>query len=315
MLAWGDQGCEKEDAALYACGQDLIRALFEKCKETAPPIRKVEVQQQFNNIDVLCLIDDDHAILIEDKVGTSEHSDQLERYKKVVQEHYGGRTVLPIYLKTEEQSDLEDVVDAGYTVFSREDFLEVLCGYSGPNQILKDYRAHLLSVSEQVNAYKTKPIRKWDGWFAWQGFFQYFQNIPDKLDGDWEYVPNASGGFMAFYWSFIPVDNCELYLQLEGEKLCIKIEVTEDVDKSEIRNLWSERTLGEAERGRYKSLVLKRPDRFGHGRTMTIAQADDYRMKIPDSETIDLASTVANLELAEELLTQLANSHKEGTGD
>ena len=50
------------------------------------PLNKVEVKRQYKNIDILILIkhtnDRSFIILIEDKVGTGLHSDQLERYYK-----------------------------------------------------------------------------------------------------------------------------------------------------------------------------------------------------------------------------------------
>ena len=47
-------------------------------------IRKVWVERQYEHIDVLVKINDKLSIIIEDKINTGQHSNQLERYAKVI---------------------------------------------------------------------------------------------------------------------------------------------------------------------------------------------------------------------------------------
>ena len=52
---------------------------------------------------------------IEDKVGSTEHSDQLERYRRtLLEEGYAAGNIIPIYVQTYEQSTYLNVEKAGY---------------------------------------------------------------------------------------------------------------------------------------------------------------------------------------------------------
>ena len=72
----------------------------------------MEIWQQDNNIDVLARVGE-YVLLIEDKTGTGDHGNQLERYYQLV---LGGKTtagkvageefIFPIYLKTENSVSL-----------------------------------------------------------------------------------------------------------------------------------------------------------------------------------------------------------------
>ena len=79
------------------------------------------------------------------------HDDQLARYQRLVAEgrttlgDVDGEDVYPIYCKTGNHSlrDRQHAEEQGHGVFDRSDFLGVLEGYRGGNQILLDFRRHL----------------------------------------------------------------------------------------------------------------------------------------------------------------------------
>lgn len=54
--------------------------------------RKIEIKQQYNIdnmfLDILVILDDKTLILIEDKVDSSEHNNQLNRYKEALRQSY-----------------------------------------------------------------------------------------------------------------------------------------------------------------------------------------------------------------------------------
>jgi hypothetical protein len=60
------------------------------------------VQREWQNIDVL-LLDEAHdlAVIIENKIDSREHSNQLDRYFRVVRQHYPGLKILGIFLTPE----------------------------------------------------------------------------------------------------------------------------------------------------------------------------------------------------------------------
>jgi hypothetical protein len=114
-------------------------------------------------------------------------------------------------------------------------------------------------------------------------------------------MPNRSGGFMGFWWH----GNQQLYLLLEQEKLCFKIEVEDKAQRSLQWENWHTTAMTEAQ-GR--GLVLKRPRRQP-GMSMTFAVlAADYR-QVNDLGLLDIDRTADVLKLAETLLDSTVARH------
>lgn len=62
-------------------------------------LTEIEVYREWQNIDLL-LVDKVHrlTVIIENKIGTSEHSNQLQRYRQIVDQQYPGWNIIPIFL-------------------------------------------------------------------------------------------------------------------------------------------------------------------------------------------------------------------------
>jgi hypothetical protein len=273
-------------------------ALFNKHGKEAPKtISKIEVSKQDSNIDVLCVINDRYVLIIEDKIGTQNHSNQLVRYLEEVKGRgYKDENVLPIYYKTEDQGDYSEVIDAGYKIFLRDDILQILNRYDGDNSIMLDCREHLQYISDAVASYKNLPIDKWN-WYSWVGFYLRLQR--ELGDGNWGYVPNPGGGFLGYWWHSQYYEECEQYLQLEEDRLCFKISVDKSRNRTELRTKWYEQIK---EKAKENELSLKKPGRFGNGQYMTVCIYDgDYRVT-NDDNVIDITGTVTLLKKAESLL-------------
>jgi len=62
-------------------------------------LRGVEVRREWNHIDLLITCSEPPlAVVIENKVGSSEHSDQLNRYEQTIKSHCGSTPALLVYL-------------------------------------------------------------------------------------------------------------------------------------------------------------------------------------------------------------------------
>ncbi|HYA42379.1 MAG TPA: PD-(D/E)XK nuclease family protein [Syntrophobacteraceae bacterium] len=59
----------------------------------------LEVSREWQNIDILLLDEANNlVVVVENKIGTGEHSDQLERYWQILRQHHPTKRILGIYL-------------------------------------------------------------------------------------------------------------------------------------------------------------------------------------------------------------------------
>ncbi len=307
LLKWASPECKGIDIHLHKCGIKLIKIFFEKHYKILPdPIEKVVVKKQDSNIDVLCIVNDIYAIIIEDKTRTKQHSGQLGKYlNEITDQDYKKENILPIYFKTYDQSSYATVEANDYKVFLRSDFLSILDLKNESkvkNAIFEDFRSHLHAIEDRVQSYHDKQIpdkeNKWKR-DTWTGIYMRLQDELGK--GNWDYVSNKKGGFMGFWWGFQGDESCKQYLQLEENKLCFKIKVKEKSQRKELRKKWYKILKSKCSEF---GINFERPNRFGNGKYMTVMVADKYM--IPNDEgRIDVDATVKYLKQAEKLLVSL----------
>ncbi len=294
LLSWANY---PEDEALYKTAKHFINMM------TGGKIQsfdKVTVIKQTNNIDVLCLVDDKAAIIIEDKIDTVEHSNQLARYKEKIASENNDLELFLVFYKTGDQGCYGEVEKQGYMKFLRKQILEML--YFGVEQgvehpIFADYFDSLLRTEKRYQSYLTSKPENWS-WDAVKGFFGHLQK---NFGGDWGYVPQMNGGFMGYWWHwkrmFTPSGTeFDIYLQIEHKKFCFKVApIKTDMDKQSFKNNCYEirdyaRKILFDKAGDY-DLPIKRNGRIG--RTMTIAMMEPRERFIHCNEhgLIDLDAT------------------------
>ena len=237
LLKWADPGCRILSEALHEAGVDLIRLLSDEKQDKLPTrINSVKVVKQHEHIDVLCKInengEDRTAILIEDKKGTQQHSEQLPRYKELVKTKFPEDRILPVYVQTGDQSDYSEVCKHGYAVIRRRDLLDVLEKHKMARQesdILDGFLQHLRLIEDEVQSWKTTEPQDWKS-VAWKGFYMELQS-KTSLGGDWGDVSNPEGGFLGYWFGAgTPLGGAKLYLQIERGELCFRISVEEGTD-------------------------------------------------------------------------------------
>jgi hypothetical protein len=300
------------DQNLHKCGQELIKKFFDIHGKQLPIITNVEVKKQSNYIDILCVINDEFVIIIEDKKGSKEHSNQLIRYIEHLKKDITIDKIIPIYFQTHEQSDYTDVEDAGYKLFSREDFLTILNMYNNTNCIFLEYKEYLHNLNEKFYSYKSLPLSEWNP-FSWQGFYKQLQSDLKldvrELEKRWDYVANPTGGFFCFYWHDTKAINWNyhLYLQLEEDCFCFKICVADTMKDAEtrriIRNKWSDIITSICSK---HDIAVKRPTRFGNGKHMTIAILDQS-FPVFNNNILDMVTTIEIAHSAQVVLDECIN--------
>lgn len=304
LLAWAKPESKQESASLHAVSVKLLRRFFSKAGVECPSkITSLEVRRQEAHIDVLCLVNSEFAVLIEDKVGSIQHSDQLARYKSYVIEKLGiaPDKLVPLYVQTGDQCSFAEVLKHGFHVIERSDILDVLESADGDlaakeSDILGNYRQHLRIIEDDVRSFLRTPLDRWS-WNAWKGFYTELQR--GLGDGSWDYVSNPAGGFLGFWWHFQSASDAEVYLQLEQANFCFKITPFDGVDRQQSRGRWHELITSTCTG---HGLSARRPSRFGSGAYMTVALLGTEYRQLNANGLLDMANTVGFLMRAQSVV-------------
>lgn len=292
MLCWLLQLAAPEETLhpLHEVGTRFVNFLYTCCDKKLPgEIQRCQVIKQDGHIDVQCQINSQDVILIEDKVGTKQHSDQLRRYQEQLQ--HSGLTILPVYIQTGDQCDYSEVINNGYSVVCRKDLLAFFASCNDlrakyHSDLLEDYVSFLSEIEADVQSYKKLPISQWK-WNSWKGFYSELKK--QLAEGGWDYVSNPSGGFLGFWWHWSSIDECEHYLQLEQERLCFKICTDIKERQSEFKYKYHDLFVS---RSQNSDIRLIKPSRLRSGSYMTVAILDaEYRI-CNENGIIDMGKTV-----------------------
>ena len=228
LLAWADPAYRESHPRLHTLGTELLRSLLQTQEVALPQIETLCIKTQVDRIDIVVLInagENGVLLLIEDKVSTQEHSNQIERYKETAEKGYSGKydRLVAVYLKTgnESKASLPDEDKCGR--FLRRGLLNVLNGFQDTgNIIVDDFRTHLQGWEDDTNRWESASYDEWrctersrEGFYA---------EIERRWGGDcrWEYIANPAGGFLACWLSIkhIGTENgyAELYMQIHDAK-------------------------------------------------------------------------------------------------
>ena len=155
LLEWADPECAAKDKALHETAKEFVRLLLED-KELE--IRSIECKKQEHHIDVFAIVNEEYALIIEDKTNTSEHSNQLKRYSEWVQgeKKYSSLELHCVYYKTGNESFAKlkrlsenygkDYPEENFCSITRKEVLDVLKQSTTKNAIFCDYVEHLQEI-------------------------------------------------------------------------------------------------------------------------------------------------------------------------
>lgn len=264
LLSYAKKEYENSYPNEYEIGNKFLNKVLKECfkRENIPKVETLEIKKQNNNIDILLILNekiDPYYIIIEDKTETSEHSEQIQRYKNKLMERIGDieeEKIKTLYFKTGDESffKLEESSSKKNRIM-RENFLELYYDkkgevlYQGNNYIITEYFERLKQIDDDVKSFKEVNLKEEK--FTWNqtiGFYNALDNEffnckelnkiygKEKLiHSNWEYVPNQNGGFLCYYFS--GVLNCEKYgYYLQIEKINVKTQEEIEEDKNEIKN-------------------------------------------------------------------------------
>lgn len=276
-------------------------------------IKEVKVKRQYKKvIDILVVINQNSAILIEDKVHTLNHSNQLSRYAELLREEFNEDNLSLIYLKTGDQSNYSIVESKGYKTFTRENFLTLLKEGKDKgvkSEIFTDFLDYLTTIDNSVNSFKVLPVDKWHR-NSWIGFYIELQKRLGQ--GNWGVVPQKNGGFVGFWWhgNYMAYKETgfDFYLQLEQGKFCFKISPRDVQLNYEIREF-------------YRSILFQKLNehgvkfkrngscRKGKTKTMTVAKLKSSYLFTDSNGIIDFERTIENIKEIESVIKEIKTTH------
>ena len=308
LLQWADPSCSVHNEALHSVAFSFLKELISLQGTPPSEIRRVEAGRQWENIDVWAEVNDSHLIVIEDKVGTGQHSDQLSRYRATGEKwcHERGCKLICVYIKTHSDSalNLENVQRQGFAVLNRRRFLEILDAHDIQNDIYNDFRDRLRDLERIESCFDQKKIGDWDG-NDWKGLYQALEQRRPVVN--WGYVNNPAGGFWNLVLNWFDLEGVCPYMQIEQGNLCFKVGEVYDA-RRDVRERFHNLLMSASQ----SDMGLQRPGRFGSGTYMTVAVIPRQAWLGADDQVIDIEVVLSRLDRYESWLKGIIENAQSG---
>lgn len=161
---WNDS-----DATVCAASQNMLHRMLGS-ERLDVPVRVIDIERQCHHVDVAMLVEHENKmtiLIVEDKTGSSEHDNQLQRYR------IGADRLFPdiaydevriVYYKTGPLTEYDHVCGLCDVVLGREDILGLidLPDATSGNDILADYTAHLRYLEDCYSSYARQRLGEWN---------------------------------------------------------------------------------------------------------------------------------------------------------
>ncbi|GAB2785191.1 hypothetical protein HNQ93_002547 [Hymenobacter luteus] len=313
LLDWANPGNLIHDKDLHHCALDFVQMLLgTEGKQQQLIIQSVAVELQWKKIDVTAEIvttEGRYLLVIEDKIHSAEHSEQLTNYQKIAADRCQttGCELRCVYLKTgnESSNTLKNVRAKGFRIVSRKQIIGMLSEHTNvQNHILQDYKSRLELIEKTFREFEDKQIgiQHWHP-SDWVGLFTMLDENEAIIR--WHYVANPAGGFQNALLNWHGWRGVCVYAQLEEEKLCYKISFNpedaevdlEALDLDKIQDTWQSVLLKNAQKSTDASIqAIRRPNRYVHkGTWRTVAIVDRQNWLGKDGELVDVQQVINNL--------------------
>ena len=296
LLQWADPRCREFNPKLQSVAESFLRELISLQFDFPDTIKQVEAGRQWENIDIWAKVNNSHLVIIEDKVGTGQHSDQLSRYHATGEKwcNENGWKLVCVYIKTHSDSalNLNNVEKQGFAVLNRKRLLKLLNNHEVQSDIYMDFRDRLQELEKLESSFEKKKISAWTG-DDWKGLYQELELRRAVVD--WGYVNNPAGGFWCLVLNGFCHDGVSLYMQIEQGNLCFKIGDVVD-SRKETRGRFHNLLMAAAQ----GALGLQPPKRLGTGTCMTVALVPKQFWLGKDHQKINIKKVLKRLSEYEE---------------
>lgn len=129
FIQWSAEDYKKLDSTLHSCAKLFVQRLLGEPSNY--PIRSVEVGGQWNQIDVWAFINEAYFIVIEYEKVPIGDTTLLHTYTEIAENHFKNSklNVKLVYFEMEALGNHSEIIDAGFSVFTRTDMHEILHEY------------------------------------------------------------------------------------------------------------------------------------------------------------------------------------------
>lgn len=319
LANWADDSFSQNEP-MHSYGRDFLASLLECWNEKSngsiklPASISIRIARGINDADVTLVINDKLAIFIEDKTGTSHHSNQLARCRQEAStsELYKGMEKVFIFFKTHDFIPDDYLRNSCFAIYDRTRLVTLLHGMkTDENCILNDFAQYIFGMENAAQAYRREKIEDWPA----EAIPKFHSLIAQKIPGMNGGLANPMAGVPGC-WGYehcIPDVMC-VYLQIvtTPEKpvksnLYFRIsEVVHPDQLPQIRKKWYE-CLQEAAK-KYKAVIQKTVWRGGN--TMNIAMLEGDFRAVDQNGVIDEAQTFDRLKLAQDILDEAVKLYK-----
>jgi len=209
LLEWANPAHAGLNVQLHELGTAFLQSFLAKQNIELGAISEWKIQTQFQKIDVLVSFEmhgKKHAIIIEDKVHSQEHSKQLERYKQTINNLKIADIIVPIYFKTGYQVNRKRIAEKEYLYYTIKDFVGVLSAAKVAeidHDVLTQYHQYLLQqeghydwADTEANNYLVKPLQDWTWWTC----VRFFHKYKETFNASWGSVGNNREPLVAFWF-------------------------------------------------------------------------------------------------------------------
>ena len=306
LLQWADPICRDHNTELQAVAESFLRELIALQSEVPDCINRVKAGRQWESIDVWVEVNNSHLVLIEDKVDTGQHSDQLSRYRATGEKwcKERGWQLVCVYIKTHSDSalNLERVGKQGFAVLNRKRLLDLLDAPQVRSDIYTDFMDRLRELERVESNFDKKRIFDWDC-NDWKGLYQAIEQRRSVVN--WGYVHNPAGGFWNLVLNWFDHEGVCPYIQIEQGSLCFKVGEVYG-SRRDIRDRYHNLLMSAAQ----SDMGLQRPGRFGNGTYMTVAFVSRNVWLGADDQTVDIEAVLSRLQRYETWLEGVIENAK-----
>lgn len=295
LLEWSIASNKAFHPKLHECAEQFVKTLLALPDDTSFAVQKIKIFRQRFKIDVLVEINDEYVILIEDKVDTKFHSDQLSKYAKKVAQHYEmldkknkekphwkiKKHYLKSYLVWDDERAFVERED--YQVFDINDFTSFFGPYSTvDHDVFHDFWQNILRRQDRYEAYKSDPPNSWHP-DTWNSFLYELRNkLVQKTSINGKFGSFHSGNTYWFLLTWLKdykKDGSNVSLEFNSGHLVVKTHIKDpSSEKRKIREdlIIRLQTIYKGSNNVKFKIVGGKGKRLANSNSMIILEFTDY---------------------------------------